>query len=83
MRVTPNPAHTSTVLRFALPTSQNVTLAVYDLAGRRVASVLDAAPTSAGQHQVPLGTQGWHPGVYLCRLEVGSRALTGKMVVIR
>ena len=78
----PNPARSHALLRFTLPCGGFVTLAVYDLEGRRVALPLDRALRSAGPQEVSVRTEGWPPGCYFCRLEFGGLSLTRKMVVL-
>jgi hypothetical protein len=68
----PNPFGASTTIRLALPRDGNVDLAVFDLAGRRVAN-LERGALSSGSYSFD-----WHgrddsgrrvpPGIYLCRL---------------
>jgi hypothetical protein len=79
----PNPARSSATIQFALPAAATVTLSVYDLQGRRIASLLDHAVEDAGPHDVPVRTDGWKPGVYLYRLDAGPWSATRKMVVVR
>ena len=79
----PNPSRMSTVLRFTLPDAAGVTLRVYDLAGRRVASLLESGSLRAGAHEIPLDTRGWRPGVYLCRIEADGRSMTRRMLILR
>ncbi|MBI5711672.1 MAG: T9SS type A sorting domain-containing protein [Candidatus Eisenbacteria bacterium] len=78
----PNPAHSSAIIRFALPEAAPVTLSVYDLQGRRVATLLDHVLQAAGRHDVPVQADRWKPGVYLYRLEARGRSATRKMVVV-
>ncbi len=78
----PNPAHSSAIIRFALPVAAAVTVSVYDIQGRRVATLLDHVLKEAGRHDVPLQTDRWKAGVYLYRLEAGGRSATRKMVVV-
>jgi hypothetical protein len=59
-----------------------VELAVYDLAGRRVATLVDGDLT-AGRHEVTWNCAEVPPGVYLCRLATGSGSLTRRLVVSR
>ncbi len=47
----PNPLGAGTALRFELPRAQRVSLHVFDLSGRRVASLTDG-PREAGRHEV-------------------------------
>jgi hypothetical protein len=79
----PNPARESTTLSFSLPAAERVTLVVFDLQGRRVATPLDRVMRTAGPHELRLSTAGWRPGLYLCRLEAGARAETRKLLVAR
>jgi hypothetical protein len=78
----PNPARSSAIIRFALSEAAPVTLAVYDLQGRRVATVLDHVPTDAGRHELVVQTGRWKPGVYLYRIEAGGRSANRKLVVV-
>jgi type IX secretion system substrate protein len=78
----PNPVHASAVIRFTLAAPASVSLAIFDLAGRRVASLVQRERTSAGQHEIPLNTHGLAPGCYLCRFEAGVRRVTRKIVVV-
>jgi hypothetical protein len=82
-QISPNPARSSALIRFTLPSEGVVSLAVYDLQGRRVASLLDRSPQNAGAHEVRVRTDGWPTGCYLWRLKAGGTALTRKMVVVR
>jgi hypothetical protein len=78
----PNPARSNSIIRFALPEAARVTLSVYDLQGRRVATLLDHVLQQAGRHDVPVRADHWKPGIYLYRLEAGGRSATRKMVVL-
>jgi hypothetical protein len=79
----PNPVGSSTSINFSLPQAATVSLAVYDVQGRRVLTALDRSPRSAGQHQVTLRLGKLPPGVYLYRLESGESAATRRLVVAR
>ncbi len=80
---TPNPANSRAIIRFALPVAAHVTLSVYDIQGRRVATLLDHAFQEAGRHDAPVQADQWKPGIYLYRLEAGGRSATRKMIVVR
>jgi hypothetical protein len=79
----PTPTSSQARIRFTLPSEAAVTLAVYDLQGRRVATALDRAWRSAGPHEAHLRTDGWPAGCYLYRLEVGQARLARKLLVLR
>jgi hypothetical protein len=59
-----------------------VDLAIFDLQGRRVSSLLRRTGYAAGVHDVPMTTAGWPEGFYFLRLESGGRAVTRKFVVL-
>jgi len=79
----PNPVTGGTSIRFTVPATVPVTLAVYDLQGRVVASLLDHQLQTAGTHAVQLRAERWPAGCYLYRLEAGGVTATRKMVVLR
>jgi hypothetical protein len=63
----PNPFQIGTHVRFALPQAAHVKLEVFDLAGRRVAS-LTREHLVAGEQQIPVLGRDWAAGVYHYRL---------------
>ncbi|MBI5708721.1 MAG: PQQ-binding-like beta-propeller repeat protein [Candidatus Eisenbacteria bacterium] len=81
--IAPNPASNGAVIRFTLPAAGPVTLAVFDLQGRRAATPIDRSVQPPGVHEVSVRTEGWRPGVYLCRLEAAGRVATRKLMVVR
>lgn len=78
----PNPVRTSATVRFALPGAGPVDMAVFDLQGRRVSSLLRKSNYAAGVHNLPMRTSGWPEGFYFLRLEFGGRTVTRKFVVL-
>ena len=83
----PNPFNSDTVTRFALPESGAVELAVYNLAGQRVA-MLVSGTREAGTYAVNWDgrdEQGRElaSGVYLYRLRVGEREEMRKLALVR
>ncbi|MCK4305411.1 MAG: proprotein convertase P-domain-containing protein, partial [Candidatus Eisenbacteria sp.] len=83
----PNPANAQTTIRFDLPAATEVDLAVFDVAGRRVATLF-SGHAEAGQHAeiwqgrddagMPLSG-----AVYFYRLKVEGKTLTRKMMLLR
>jgi hypothetical protein len=76
----PNPARTSTTFAFTVPAACKATLALYDMAGRKVASRVVSA--KAGGNDVVVDVSSLAPGVYTYRLEAGGEAAARKMVVV-
>jgi hypothetical protein len=82
----PNPVRARAAVRFAIPTAGSVHLAVFDVAGRRVATLVNhewMSAGSAGSHDATFETRALAEGVYFARLEVGSQRQTTKILVVR
>ena len=83
----PNPFNQETSIRFSLPEPQEVDLAVFDLAGQRVATLVRGkrrAGTYAVRWKGRDGSGGQlASGVYLYRLRAGVRAETRKLLLLR
>src|SRR5690606_36477380 len=71
---TPNPFTERTTLRASLPEAGPVLLAVYDVLGRRVATLIDA-PMAAGRHEARFDASDLPTGPYLVRLHAAGRTL--------
>jgi hypothetical protein len=80
--VYPSPAADSVTIDYTLPEGASVTLALYDLAGRRVDTLVDAE-TTAGRHGFVYDVSALSPGVYLAHLETETGSLTQRLVVAR
>lgn len=78
----PNPFNPETVLPFALPEAAQVTIAVYDVMGRRVAVLVDGA-VAAGHHRVTFRAEGLPSGLYLVRMQAGSFAQTRRLTLVK
>jgi hypothetical protein len=64
----PNPFNPETKIRFDLPQEARVDVAVFDLLGRRV-STLVSGPKAAGTHSVVFSASGLSSGVYFYQLQ--------------
>jgi hypothetical protein len=78
----PNPFNPSTRIEYAVPTSGNVSLRVFDMLGREVAVLADGI-VEAGWYSVNFNAQHLSSGVYLYRLEGSGFAQILKMVVLK
>ena len=83
----PNPFNPATVIRFGLPESGRVRVAVYDLTGRGTRVLWDG-PATAGLHSVAWNAKNASgltvaSGVYFYRIESAKEVRTGKMVYLR
>ena len=83
----PNPTRGASTVRFALDKMAPVQLSVYDVMGRKVATLVDG-PVAAGEHEVRWDghSSGGHAvasGVYLLRLEAGDQVATRRLTVVK
>jgi hypothetical protein len=84
LRVSPNPSFARSTLAFDLPRAGRVSLAIYDLAGRRVTTVVDET-RDAGRHQASWDGHAGESraavaGVYFARLDLGGEVITERIV---
>ena len=79
----PNPVRGSAAIRFTISERGPASLTVYDLQGRRIATLVDHELMSPGVHEVQVRAEGWRPGCYLYRIETGGKTAMRKMVVVR
>lgn len=77
----PNPFNPTTTLKFILPAASDVTLRVYDILGREVATLVNDR-LEAGEHKVSFDASRLASGVYLYQLQAGNFAETRKLTVI-
>jgi hypothetical protein len=83
----PNPFGASTTLHFTLAASGPVELAIYDVRGARVRTLVDG-DQPAGAHAVTWDGRGDDgreagPGVYFCRLEAAGQRFVRRMALVR
>ncbi len=78
----PNPFNPSTQISFEIPEASHVRLDVFDMSGRRVASLVDEG-RSAGRHTVNFDASGLSSGIYMSRLQAGAHTVTGRMTLVK
>jgi hypothetical protein len=78
----PNPFNPVTLIRYALPARADVTLAIYNTLGQRVA-LLVRATEEQGYHQLRFDGSGLSSGVYFYRLQAGSSVQTKRMILLK
>lgn len=79
----PNPFNPSTTIMFGVPETGKVTLEVFDVMGRKVATLLDGDVRTAGRHSVQFTASQMASGIYIYRLRVGNEVLTKKLTLIK
>ena len=83
----PNPFNPTTTIAFDLPEATDVRLEVYDMMGRRVATLVDAQLAAGSYESVwdarsDSGTS-VASGVYIYRIQAGSFVSVSQMVLLK
>ena len=78
----PNPFNPTTEISFSIPHTAHVSLEIYNIAGQRVATLIDGN-LNAGHHTVTWDASGAASGVYLYRLATDDFDETKKMMLLK
>jgi len=78
----PNPFNPSTTIRFELLQKEFVTIKVFDILGKEVATLVNEQK-EAGRYDVDFNAAGLNSGIYFYRIEAGSFAETKKMIFLK
>ncbi len=79
----PNPFNPKTIIRFELAKTSVVTLKVFDILGREVATLIDGQKINSGLHQSEFDASKLPSGIYLYRLEAGTFIQARRMLLIK
>jgi hypothetical protein len=78
----PNPFNSRTRIDFSLPITTQLSLRVFDLAGRQVATLVNDR-LQAGDHSLDFEAGRLPSGIYFYQLQAGTWSVTHKMVFLR
>jgi len=78
----PNPFNPTTTIKFELQVGSDVTLEVFDVSGRKVATLVETR-LNAGQHFAVFDASTLSSGVYFYRLRAGNMMMTKSMTLIK
>ena len=78
----PNPFRNQTTIPYRMEYDGHVTLELYDVLGRRVASLKDGHEV-AGEHRIMVSMQNRAPGTYFYVMRVDGRSEWGSLVLVR
>ncbi|MGE5682366.1 MAG: T9SS type A sorting domain-containing protein [Bacillota bacterium] len=78
----PNPFNPSTVITFSVPEKSNVTLKVFDILGREVATLLNGE-MNTGKYEVKFDASKLTSGVYLYTIQAGNFSQSKKMMLVK
>jgi len=79
----PNPFNPATVISYAVPQAGPVRLEVFDLVGRKVATLLERESQGPGRYEVRFDASALASGLYIYRLQVGSSVITKKLTLVK
>ena len=77
----PNPFNQSTTISFSIPSKSFVSLKIYDLQGREVATIF-SEEIPAGQYTRKWNAANTSGGIYFYRLQAGSYSETKKLILL-
>jgi hypothetical protein len=78
----PNPFNPSTSLTFQVPMQASVTMKVFDVLGKEVATLVNEVKP-AGSYSVTWNAAGLGSGMYFCKMQSGSFTATKKMILVK
>jgi predicted acyl esterase len=80
----PNPFNPSTVIEFSVPNDEFVTLKVYDMTGREIATLVNEQK-STGSYSINFNADAFHlsSGIYFYKLSAGSNVSVKKLTLIK
>jgi hypothetical protein len=78
----PNPFNPTTTIKFNLPETGHITLKIYDIVGREIATLIDEM-RAAGIQQVLFNANNLPSGIYIYSLRTNGAVLTKKLMLIK
>jgi hypothetical protein len=78
----PNPFNPVTKIKFALPSSDNVKLEVFDILGKNVATLVNGE-MKAGYHVMEFNASSFSSGIYFYRITTSKLVETKKMILVK
>jgi hypothetical protein len=79
----PNPFNPSTTIAFSVEHTGRATLEIYNILGQRIGTLLDGVVEAGKYHLVHFNGQGLPSGVYLYRLQSGSKNELKKLLLLK
>ncbi|MFA7421733.1 MAG: T9SS type A sorting domain-containing protein [Melioribacteraceae bacterium] len=80
----PNPFNPETTISYKLPVASNVSLKVYDVLGREIATLVDEYRIAGSYNsQFSISNSALPSGIYIYRLLAGGISISNKMVLLK
>ena len=78
----PNPFNPSTTMEYYLPNNTEISIVIYDLQGRQIASLINDV-VSAGNHSIVWNANNYSSGIYFVKMVAGNFIETQKLVMVK
>jgi hypothetical protein len=78
----PNPFNPVTTIKYQIPVSGMVTLKIYDISGKEVASLVNETK-SAGSYSIQWSANNFSSGTYFYKIEANGYTETKKMLLVK
>jgi hypothetical protein len=78
----PNPFNNSTVIEYTIGQPARVKLAVYDILGRKIASLVDCEQNT-GKYMINWNAENIPTGIYFLRIQANDGSRTRKMMMVK
>ena len=78
----PNPFNPTTTIRYSIPQNALVTIKVYDISGKEVATLANDMETQ-GNHNIEFNASKLASGIYFYRIQSGNYSDTKKLILLK
>ena len=83
-KLIPQPIHDNATLEVTMPSSQKVTISIFNMLGQKIATIVEGMMLEKGVHTFPIATSGYSNGNYSIEIRPASGdAVIQKMTVVR
>jgi hypothetical protein len=82
-QIVPNPVNSDITINFNLQTVEQVSIRVFDVVGQELEYLLDKQTLTPGQHSIHGNLSHLPEGIYFCRLQVGEKTVTKKIIKVK
>ncbi|MBN2001076.1 T9SS type A sorting domain-containing protein, partial [candidate division KSB1 bacterium] len=79
----PNPFNPSTQIAFSLSKKEAITLEIFDILGKKVATLLTNESKNPGRHLVNFDAVDLSTGVYFYKMQAGNMVEMKKMILVK
>lgn len=81
--IAPNPFSSQALITYELPTDELVSLAIYNMQGKLMQSLIEGQYQEAGQYQFQLNVEATENGLYFLGLKTQSGFITKKVMILK